>query len=282
MEQDSRGIRIDRASTAQLDELVKVHEEAFSDYIIPIKSSRESFLEFLRSVGGDMANVLVALDGTKIVGYVNPVIDGREAWIGGIGVIPAYRSTGIGTRLIRSAQELCVAGGVHSLYLEVIEGNFRAQRLYERLGFATTRKFLTAEGRPVRFEGFGPPPKPASLAEVLYLHERSYKDTCWQRRKRASVVQSARGADMFKVESGFVMTRAIDTSGFIPFLGVLPEARRMGIGTSLAKFALSRLWDAGAYKVALYNVNEDPQTVRLLDKFDFRVTMKQIEMRRTL
>lgn len=282
MGQEGKDFRIERLASEQLDELVKVQEEAFSDYIIQIKTSKEFFIEFLRSVGGDLSTVLVALDGSRIVGYINPVIDGKEAWIGGIGVTPQYRSAGIGTKLIKSAEELCRTRGAQSMVLEVIEGNFRAQRLYERLGFATTRRFLTAEGKPMRFEGFGPQPKVASLSEVLYFHERSYKDTCWQRRKRASVIQSAKGADSFRVDGGFVMTRSVDTSGFIPFLGVLPEARRRGVGTSLAKFALTKLWDAGVYKVALYNVNEDPQTVRMLDKFDFKVTMKQIEMRKAL
>jgi GNAT superfamily N-acetyltransferase len=63
---------------------------------------------------------------------------------------------------------------------------------------------------------------------------------------------------------------------------VVPEKRGTGIGTALAKFALSRLWDQGAFKVALYNVNEDLPTSRLLDKFDMKVTLKQNEMRKHL
>jgi len=74
----------------------------------------------------------------------------------------------------------------------------------------------------------------------------------------------------------------VDTSGYIPFLGVVPDRRGSGIGTALAKYALTRLWEHGAFKVALYNVNEDLPTLRMLDKFDFKVTMKQIEMRRRL
>ena len=282
MGQESRDIRIERFTPERLDHMVKVQEEAFSDYIIPIKSSKEFFVEFQRSVGGDMSTVLLATDAGKIVGYVNPVIDGKEAWIGGIGVIPPYRSSGVGTKLMKSAEELCRKSGVKTITLEVIEGNDRAERLYKRLGFSTSRKFLSAEGKPARFEGFGPQPKVAGFSDVLYLHEKSYKDTCWQRRKRSAVIQSAKGAESYRVDGGFVMIRAVETSGFIPFLGVLPEARRRGIGTALAKYALTKLWDSGVFKVALYNINEDLQTVRMLDEFDFKVTMKQIEMRKDL
>ena len=275
-------IRIEPLAPERLDDLIDAQNDIFVDYIVPMKSTRLFFLDFLRSVGGRVANVMVALDGEKIVGYINPVIDGREAWIGGVGVLPSYRGKGLGRDLMVAAESLARAKGAREISLEVIEGNDRAQRFYERLGYSHTRKFLTAEGRPVKFEGFGELPKNASMSELLSLHERAYKDTCWQRRKPESLVQSARGAECYKVDDGFVLVRTVETSGFIPFLGVVPERRGRGIGTSLAKFALNRLYDLGAFKVVLYNINEDTPTLRMLDMFDFKVTMKQLEMNKIL
>jgi ribosomal protein S18 acetylase RimI-like enzyme len=266
----------------QLDALIDAQNEIFSDYIIPMKSTRDFFLDFQRSVGGDLRNVLVATVGGEIVGYVNPVIDGREGWIGGVGVTPAMRRRGLGRKLMNSAEELFRSRGVRDIYLEVVEGNDRAQALYERLGYVAMRKFVTAEGKPAKFEGFGITPRRADVSEIIPLHERSYKNTCWQRRKTEAIVESSRGADCFVTSGGFVLVRTIDTSGFIPFLGVIPEKREAGVGTSLAKFALSRLWDLGAFKVAVYNVNEDLPTLRMLDKFDFKITMKQTEMKKQI
>jgi ribosomal protein S18 acetylase RimI-like enzyme len=279
---DAGGTVIERLDPSRLDELIHVQNEIFTDYVMPMKVTKEFFLDFQMSVGGDLRNVLVATRDGKIVGYINPVIDGREGWIGGVGVVPSLRKRGIGTMLMMAGEELCISKGVSDLYLEVIEGNRGAEKLYRRLGFAATRKFMTAEGRPARFEGFGTMPTRASMSEVIALHARCYKDTCWQRRKVESVVHSARAAECFKVDHGFVLSRTIDTNGFIPFLGVLPEMRGKGIGTSLAKFALNRLWEQGAFKVVLYNLNEDLPTQRMMDKFDFRVTMKQIEMKMRL
>jgi len=275
-------LQIVRLDPARLDELIDLQNEIFSDYIIPMKSSRQFFIDFMQSVGGDLKCVLIALADGKMVGYVNPVIGGIEAWIGGVGVVPSHRRRGVGSRLMTAAEELCRSRGVSDLYLEVIEGNSRAQKLYDRLGYAVTRKYLTAEGKPARFEGFGTMPAKASMSEILALHEKAYRDTCWQRRKIEALVQSARGAECYKVDGGFVLIRIVDTSGFIPFLGVIPEKRGRGIGTALAKFALSRLWDLGAFKTTLYNVNEDLPTLRMLDKFDFKVTMKQIEMKKDI
>jgi ribosomal protein S18 acetylase RimI-like enzyme len=275
-------IRVEHLQEGELEALIELQNESFEDYIVKIRVTRQFFLDFLSSVGGDLRNILVASDGDRIVGYVNPVSDGPEGWIGGIGILREYRGRGIGARLMGEAEKLLATRGVREVSLEVIDGNTRAERLYNRLGYEPTRKYLSAEGIPTKFQGFGLDPKPANLKEVLAMHSGCYADTCWQRRKPEAVMQSAKGAEMYTVNGGFVMLRAVDTSGFVPFLGVLPEMQGKGTGTSLAKFALSRLHDLGVFKVAVYNVNEDAATLRMLDMFDFKVTLKQTEMRKKL
>lgn len=282
MAPEAGDISVQHLAHGQLDALIDAQNDIFQDYIIPMKSSRQFFIDFLKSVGGDLKNVLVALDGDRIVGYSNPVIDHHEAWVGGVGVLPSHRGKGIGTRLMLATEEFSRSKGAREISLEVIEGNSKAERLYRRLGYQETRKYITAEGRPARFEGFGDMPQQASLADIVELHGRSYNDTCWQKRKQDAVITSARAAECYKVDGGFVLVRAVETSGFVPFLGVVPEKRRRGTGTSLMKFALTRLWNLGAFKVAVYNVNDDIATTRLLDMFDFKVTLKQLEMKKKL
>lgn len=282
MIQEASGIAVQHLAHGQLDALIDAQNEIFQDYIIPMRSSRQFFIDFLKSVGGDLKNVLVALEGERIVGYANPVVDQHEAWVGGIGVLPGYRGKGIGTRLMLATEELSRSKGAREISLEVIEGNSKAERLYERLGYQRTRKYITAECKPTRFEGFGEMPENAALADIVDLHGRSYGDTCWQKRKQEAVITSARSAECYRVDGGFVMVRAVETSGFVPFLGVVPEKRSRGTGTSLMKFALTRLWSLGSFKVAVYNVNDDVPTMRLLDMFDFKVTLKQNEMKKRL
>jgi ribosomal protein S18 acetylase RimI-like enzyme len=282
MEDPEHPVTIRRVGPAGLDDLVEAQNRIFADYIVPIRSSRTFFMDFMKSVGGDLSNVLVALDGGRIVGYVTPVQDKREGWIGGIGVMPRYRGHGIGTELMAAAEGMLKERGVTDVYLEVIEGNQKAQRLYERLGYHPRRKLLCAEGRPARFEGYGDLPERATLADILPIHERSYSEACWQRKKPEAVIQSAREAEMYRAEGGFVMLRKVETNGFIPFLGVVPDKRQKGVGTSLARFALSRLHELGAFKASVFNADENEPNLRMLDKFDFKITMKQIEMRKTL
>ncbi len=275
-------IQIQHIDPARLDDLVDAQNRIFVDYLVPIRSSRTFFLDFLKSVGGQLANVLVALDQDRIVGYATPVFDVREGWIGGIGILPVYRGKGIGTRLMVEAEKFLRGKGVSWVYLEVIEGNHRAQRLYERLGYRATRKLVCAEGRPVRFEGFGEAPVRSTLEDILPIHASSYSQECWQRRKVDAVAQSSKGAEIYRLDGGFVMLRAVDSNGFMPFLGVSPDQRRKGVGTSLAKFALNRLYELGTFKASVFNVSETEANMRMLDMFDFRVTMKQTEMRKGL
>ena len=271
-----------RLSTQQLDALIDAQNEIFADYIIPIRSSREFFAEFMRSVGGKLEDIIVALSGDEIVGYVNPVMDGTEAWIGGLGVVPRMRNRGVGAKLMAAAETYAEEEGADEVLLEVIEGNLAAEKLYERLGYIPRVTYLSAEGNATQFAGFGQPPRRSHLEDIVALHERSYAGTCWQRRKRFALEESARTCEIYRNDEGFVLLRRVAGTGFIPFLGVDPEHRRKGVGTCLAKFAVNRLWELGTFKIAVYNIDDNDANRRMLDLFDFAVTLKQTEMRKRL
>ncbi len=271
-----------RLSPQQLDALIDAQNEIFADYIIPIRSSRGFFAEFMRSVGGRPEDIIVALSGDDIVGYVNPVVDGTKAWIGGLGVVPRMRNRGIGAKLMEAAEAYAEEEGVDEVLLEVIEGNLAAEKLYERLGYTPRVTYLSAECNATQFAGFGQPPRRTDLEDVVTLHERTYAGTCWQRRKRFALEESARTCEIYRNDEGFVLLRRVAGTGFIPFLGVDPEHRRKGVGTYLAKFAVNRLWELGAFKIAVYNIDDNDANRRMLDMFDFAVTLKQREMRKKL
>jgi ribosomal protein S18 acetylase RimI-like enzyme len=276
------GIELRHIEKGELDGLVDAQNDIFSDYLVPMRSSREFFIDFLQSVGGKLSNVVVAMDEGRIVGYVNPVVDGEEAWVGGVGVVPAYRGRGLGRRLMLAGEEFSRQEGARTSILEVIEGNVKAHALYRKLGYVDSRTYVCVEGKPVQFAGYGVRPRRASPEELAPVHAKAYSDTCWQRRKVQGLMSSAGTSECYVADGGFVLVRKVESTGYVPYLGVVPDRRGQGIGTSLAKFALNRLWELGAFKVAIYNLNDDPQVLRMLDKFDFAVTMKQVEMRKKL
>ena len=70
----------------------------------------------------------------------NLALRGDEAWIGGVGVVPAARRQGIAEPLMRALHDEARARGVAQVWLEVIEQNESAFRLYEKLGYDVVRE----------------------------------------------------------------------------------------------------------------------------------------------
>ena len=105
--------------------------------------------------------LLLAYDGSEPIGYgLSHVMAPAETWtadtwqtgdrigeIESVGVLPAYRGQGIGTRLLDELERELAAAGVRDVVIGVVPGNTAAIRLYQRRGFRPTWSYLS------RFEG---------------------------------------------------------------------------------------------------------------------------------
>ena len=58
-----------------------------------------------------------------------------ETWIAGIYVLERFRSQKYGTKLMTALLESCDQKRYEKVYLYVDNGNVRARRLYDKLGF---------------------------------------------------------------------------------------------------------------------------------------------------
>jgi ribosomal protein S18 acetylase RimI-like enzyme len=92
---------------------------------------------------------LVAVDAGAVVGFalVGTADDGRAAEVGqlySINLTPEAWGRGTGEALLRRAEEELAARGHRSAFLWVAEGNTRARRFYERLGWVPTGQRRTA------------------------------------------------------------------------------------------------------------------------------------------
>jgi len=67
----------------------------------------------------------------------------------GIMMLPEFRGEGLGTRMINAAEGQAKKMGVRLLWLSVFQGNERANRLYEKMGF---RKYGVLP-KAVKFKG---------------------------------------------------------------------------------------------------------------------------------
>ena len=84
---------------------------------------------------------LVALDGDRVVGWCDVVRRNGQgfehAGILGMGLLPEYRSMGLGHRMLEAALVRAREAGIERIELSVWGSNEPARKLYERSGFET-------------------------------------------------------------------------------------------------------------------------------------------------
>jgi len=127
------------------------------------------------SVGGE-------LSGAALLAF-----RGDRAWVGGFGVVPAFRGRGLARRYLGDVLELARAAGAATIELEVIAHNAGAIALYERGGFVTVGELIAWSRDPVQIAT--PAGSAAHDARAYRLDEVTAlartPATCWQREPRS-------------------------------------------------------------------------------------------------
>jgi ribosomal protein S18 acetylase RimI-like enzyme len=98
-----------------------------------------------RSMTARDATILVGLVDDKLVGSVMAGHDGHRGWVYYLAVDPQYRGHGHGRELMEEAGLWLASRGAPKLELMVRNGNGRAARFYEALGFE--RQDVTVYGK---------------------------------------------------------------------------------------------------------------------------------------
>lgn len=127
-------------------QLSEMHNASFHGYFVPMTMNAEASGEFWRTNQID-ANVSVAMhnqDGT-FIGLARMGTRGLRGWCGGFGIVPEFRGTGASVLLAEQMVQMARWHRLKTLQLEVLTQNTRAFKLYEKVGFTTTRKLFGLE-----------------------------------------------------------------------------------------------------------------------------------------
>jgi len=129
-----------RSSEFSLAELAAVFTASYEDYFIPFVVD-ETQLEYMVDVFDlDLSRSVVAVERERPVGLANLGRRGERTWLGGIGVVPDRRGSGVGESLTRMLLDHAREAGAREMVLEVIVENAAGIALYEKLGFARRRE----------------------------------------------------------------------------------------------------------------------------------------------
>jgi ribosomal protein S18 acetylase RimI-like enzyme len=135
-------ITIQSAASIPKGDLVAALNGAYQDYFVPIYLTMPSFEQLVSREDLLLEHSGAALDGDNVVGMGLLGVRGKRAWIGGMGVIPAYRRKGIGRQLMDYLLAQARQIGIEQVQLEVITQNTGAHHLYEQMNFKMVRKLL--------------------------------------------------------------------------------------------------------------------------------------------
>jgi GNAT superfamily N-acetyltransferase len=133
-------VELRRSSEFSLPDLASVFTASYEGYFIPFVVD-ETQLEYMVEVFDlDLSRSLVAVERERPIGLANLGRRGARTWLGGVGVVPAHRGSGVGEALTRMLLDQAREAGAREMVLEVIVENAPAIALYEKLGFTRTRE----------------------------------------------------------------------------------------------------------------------------------------------
>ena len=133
------GVELQSAGDLSDEELAELFTASYAGYLVPFTVDAQAVRFLTDTYDLDRAASLIAVRDGERVGLANLGVRGRDAWIGGVGVVPGERRRGTGRALMDAVHDEARARGVEQVWLEVIVENTQAIALYERLGYETVR-----------------------------------------------------------------------------------------------------------------------------------------------
>jgi ribosomal protein S18 acetylase RimI-like enzyme len=145
-------VEIRSARELSRGERAELFTAAYEGYIFPFVVDEALLSAMEEAFDFDVDAGRIASRAGERVGLGNLGVRGEDAWIGGVGVVPAARRSGVGEALMRALHDEARMRGIRRVWLEVIFENTAAFTLYEKLGYRTVRDVevwsLAAEDGP--------------------------------------------------------------------------------------------------------------------------------------
>ena len=247
------------ARTLLPDERASLFSAAYEGYLLPFRIDEQQLAGMDNAFDIDVEASRVAFRDGEPIGLGNLGVRGEDAWIGGVGVVPAARRSGVGQALMRALHEQARELGVRRVWLEVIVENTGAYALYEKLGYRTIRDVevwsLAAEDG---LAGWRDIPAPEAQARIRELRGGRQP---WQR------------AD--GTLANYDDVRGLETDGAVAVFRVGTTVQLLQLAGD-ANPVLTALRQLGT--VSVLNLPTDDPAAETLRALDAKVVVRQHEM----
>jgi ribosomal protein S18 acetylase RimI-like enzyme len=132
-------VEIRSAAEMSRAERAELFTAAYEGYAIPFRVDEPNLAFIEETFDIDLDASRLAFSRGEPIGLGNLGVREEDAWIGGLGVVPAARRSRVGESLMRALHDEARQRGIHRVWLEVIVENTGARTLYEKLGYGTVR-----------------------------------------------------------------------------------------------------------------------------------------------
>jgi ribosomal protein S18 acetylase RimI-like enzyme len=167
-------------------DLLALWNGAYADYIVPLLLDEAMLRRHLRRSGIDLRRSVIGESDGEPFGLSLAAFREDRAWIGGFGVLAAFRRRGLASALMQAHLARLDVAGVSQTGLEVIDIN-PAREVYRRSGFAETRTLLMYEGT---VEASGDPGEVLTAGELAARHARLNPTRATWRREMPTLLDS--------------------------------------------------------------------------------------------
>lgn len=232
------------------DEICHTVQSAFTNYYVVVRTT-ESHLRLQHTAANvDYANSIGVFAKDKLVGFLFMGFDysaGRiAAYNAGTGIIENHRGKNLTKAMHEEFLKTERAKNLERIYLEVIDKNHAAQKVYGKLGFKATRQLESFNGR--------------TLIKKLKRNNKLEYDiqpfdkaviepTWWDKKLTWSNSPNALGRTAAELKSITAVLDGIKVgysvfnaeTGHIHQIAVSPEYRRNYIGSNLLKFTENQI-----------------------------------------
>ncbi len=262
-----------------IEEIVSSMLEAFEGYFVKMPESVAFWKNRYHAARVDWNLSFGVFDEKKIVAFIINGIDFKNnkltAFNTGTGVIEAYRGNQWVDKLYEFAIPKLKERRIEQCQLEVIQENKRAVRVYERIGFAITKKLNGYTGDIVS-QNLNVNIEPVSLKEIAKKFPFPKSSYSWDH------------VDAALERAGAIYTHYVvvkNTGRVIGYFSIKPESGYLAQFEYVENnfpFLLEGIHQVQS-QVRIVNVDasEEQRIQHLLD-FDFENTINQYEMERSL
>lgn len=219
----------------------------FSDYIVPLKMSKDAFeSRFFGPEGNSLRLSFIALDDEHPIGLILGGIrffDGLKTMrCGTLCIAPEYRGHGITNKLFEMHKSAAADEGCRQLFLEVIKGNDRAIKFYEKCGYTKSYKLKYYSGN-IDSMIFSKSSHSYDIKQIPFEKVDEVRKSLfdchinWQSDTPFYAMSTSEAYFAAYEDHKEIAAIAMNQQGKINFLWVDPAYRNQGMGSSMVNIA---------------------------------------------